>query len=677
MNLDLLLLTLLLFFLLLISNIVSHYIASIPSALTQIAMGMALAIAVPDISFEIETEWFLLLFVAPLLYNDGSHFSRAELWKMRAPILGNAIILVVLTTIGGGYFIYWLIPDLPLPAAFALAAILSPTDPVAVNGIAKRIRIPRQILSLVRGESLINDASGLVAFNYAVTAVVTGYFALAEAVLDFSYQFLAGAILGLVLGFLVILIRFALRRQGIADVTFHALLQILTPFLIYIVSEEFLGASGVIAVVVAGLVHALVRERTETMLAEEQVLTEHIWSLVLFVLNGVVFLLLGLNIPASIAGEVTAWGPNALRDIGYVAAISLVILGIRFVWSGLFFYADYYRSAKAKYVIIPDWRAALLFSLTGVRGALTMAGVLSMPYFLANGAPFPQRSLLIFLAAGVILFTLIAATLCLPLLSRRNPGKAGDAAVNFATVKKEFFLEVIRRIKLEMKEDNRSAAYELINEYRARIRQIDAEQDSPYGKFRQRRVMAIRLRALKEERRYIQALREQQTIGEPVFAALEKSLNRREEALAMTTGFNFWYSVQIVLRSWRQRIFLNKPSKPDTVPMTVVKNVQWQALQAAYSFLENYVKKRHQSTKSVYTVIGEYRTMMERMQKPRRQNRKKREEQKEDLRLQIMDIERSEIRRMLESGEITRVQAKELRRFVNNIESVTLYEYVE
>ncbi|WP_333474246.1 cation:proton antiporter domain-containing protein [Paenibacillus gyeongsangnamensis] len=132
---DLLITVILLLVCLLVSNIVSHYIPSIPSPLIQIFFGIGIALAFKDISLDIETEWFLLLFVAPLLYNDGKHFPREELWNMRAPIFGNAIILVLLTTIAGGYFIHWLIPSIPLAAAFALSAILSPTDPVAVNGM--------------------------------------------------------------------------------------------------------------------------------------------------------------------------------------------------------------------------------------------------------------------------------------------------------------------------------------------------------------------------------------------------------------------------------------------------------------------------------------------------------------------------------------------------------------
>lgn len=343
---DLLITVILLLICLVISNIISHYIPMIPTALTQIALGILIALAYKEFSLELETEWFLLLFVAPLLYNDGRYFPRDQLWNMRGAILGNAIILVVLTTLGGGYLIHAVIPDIPLAAAFALAAILSPTDPVAVNGIAKRIHIPEKVLNLVRGESLINDASGLVAFNYAVAAVVTGYFSLKEALFDFSYMFVVGALLGFVLSLAMAWIRFSLLKQGIKDTTLHSLLQILTPFLIFIVTEEFLHASGVIAVVVGGIVHSLMRERTETMLAEEQLLTENIWSTLLFVLNGVVFLLLGLNIPSSIQDTVANPNINNVLAMGYVLIVGVGILGIRFIWSHLFAIHDYKKARE-------------------------------------------------------------------------------------------------------------------------------------------------------------------------------------------------------------------------------------------------------------------------------------------------------------------------------------------
>ncbi|WP_333474247.1 cation:proton antiporter domain-containing protein [Paenibacillus gyeongsangnamensis] len=239
------------------------------------------------------------------------------------------------------------------------------------------------MLHLVRGESLINDASGLVAFNYAVAAVVTGYFSLKEAVFDFTFMFLAGAILGLVLGLLITGIRFVLRKQGINDVTFHSLLQVITPFVIYYMTEHLLHASGVIAVVVAGIVQALVQERTETMIPEEQVLTENIWSVVSYVLNGVVFLLLGMNIPSSINETVANPDIGNALAIGYAIAFGVAIIGIRFIWS--YFFASYeYRFDKSKSAAKPSLKTTLIVSFTGVRGAVTMAGVLSIPFLVAS-----------------------------------------------------------------------------------------------------------------------------------------------------------------------------------------------------------------------------------------------------------------------------------------------------
>jgi monovalent cation/hydrogen antiporter len=676
---DLLMSVLLLIVGLLISNIISHYIPSIPTALIQIGFGILIALLFPDISLEIETEWFLLLFVAPLLYNDGRHFPREELWRMRAPIFGNAIILVLLTTVGGGYFIHWLIPNIPLAAAFALAAILSPTDPVAVNGIAKRIRIPEKVLHLVRGESLINDASGLVAFNYAVAAVVTGYFSLSKAVFDFTYMFFAGALLGLILGLLISWIRFILRKQGINDVTFHSLLQIMTPFIIFIITEELLHASGVIAVVVAGIVHALVKERTETLSAEEQVLTENIWSIILFVLNGIVFLLLGLNIPFSMMKTVANPNYGNWLIIGYVFAIGLVILGIRYLWSYLFSTYEYYF-VKNKEVERPNSKTTLVTSLTGVRGAVTMAGVLSIPYGIMSGAVFPERSLILFIAAGVILFTLLVATVFLPLLSKEEEvvGELEDE-IDLYKAKKRLMLSAIKKLHLEMNEENEAVAYELIGEYKVMFQRFKPEP--ALGKREidhyQQKLREIRLLALKAERRYIHEEMVKGGMDQNVFESFEKSLDHREEALANNAQFGILYLIGKMVRGWKK--FRGRyPQDRETriAKLRMGQDIQLKALQAALYGLEKYAKG-HERAEMVNIVILDYKRMINVLKTPTAEFNEKREEQKEELRLKVMDIERSQIRSMFESGEINRDQAKELRRFINYNESITLYEHVE
>jgi len=660
---------------LLISNIISHYIPFIPTALIQIAFGIFLALLFRNFSLEIESEWFLLLFVAPLLYNDGRHFPPEELWKMRAPIFGNAIVLVLVTTIGGGYFIHWMVPGIPLAASFALAAILSPTDPVAVNGIAKRIHIPEKVLNLVRGESLINDASGLVAFNYAVAAVVTGYFSLKEAFLDFSYMFIAGAFLGLILGVIITWIRFTLRKQGINDVTFHSLLQVMTPFLIFIITEELLHASGVIAVVVAGIVHSLVSERTEIIIAEEHVLTENIWSIVLFCLNGSVFLLLGLNIPSSMAETVANPNIGNWTAIMYVIAIGVVILAIRFIWSYLFSYYEYH-SEKIKDVEKPTIKSTLMISLTGVRGAVTMAGVLSIPYFIATGNEFPERSLLLFIAAGVILFTLIAATIFLPLLSTKEIAEGRvHGQIDLSEAKRRILFAAINKIRSEINEENDSAAYELMDEYKIMFNRIKPEKEQETSAYMQK-MTEIRLQGLRAERRYIHEVMEKKGMDKEDFETFERSLDYREGALSNNVRSGTLFLLGLAKRGWKRLWSHHRNSEETLARLRLGRQIQIKAMQAAVDTL-NVTANENDRPDIVKAVVLDYVRMIKRLKQPAARFNEKTEEQKEELRLKVMDCERFEIHRMYEAGEINKEQARELRRFVNYVESVTLFEHME
>lgn len=676
---DLLLTIFLLLLCLLISNVISHYIPFIPTALIQVALGMVLVLVYQDISFDIETEWFLLLFIAPLLFNDGSRFPREELWRMKGPILGNAIILVLLTTIAGGYFIHWLIDEIPLVAAFALAAILSPTDPVAVNGIAQRIRIPQKVLSLVRGESLINDASGLVAFNYAVAAVVTGYFSLSEAIFDFSYKFVAGGLLGLTLGLMIIGIRLVLRKQGINDVTFHTLLQIMTPFLIFIVTEDILHASGVIAVVVAGIVHSLVREQTETFIAEEQVVTENIWTIILFILNGIVFLLLGLNIPTSMSGVLENPNTSLWLIVSYVVAIGLMILGIRFVWAYLFSIYEY-RFGRMEDSAKPSLKLTLYVSLTGVRGTVTMVGVLSLPFLLENGEDFPYRSLILFLAAGTILFTLIVATIFLPMLSRGQLADGEDQVkMDLEEARRRILLASIKKIKSEITEENEAAAYELMEEYKLRFQQIQPEEDAAAqaNKKYQRKMREVRLKGLRFERKYIQKLRHNKEMNHEVYEAFEKSLDRREEVIAHNARSTMLYLQGKLIRAWRRFRGQNlKEEETRLVEFQEGRQIQLQALQAALGGLEEYADK-YKPKEIIEAVLSDYKQMISRLKKPEFLYDEKYELQKEELRVIVMDMGRSEIYKMYVAGDIAREQARELRRYIHYIESVTLHETIE
>lgn len=418
MHLDIFLVVLVLLAIIAISNIVNRFIPFIPVPLIQVALGIIAASFPQGLHFELNTELFFVLFIAPLLFNDGKRTPRAELWNLRAPILLLALGLVFATVIVGGYTIHWMIPDIPLAAAFGLAAILSPTDVVAVSALSGRVKMPKGILRLLEGEGLMNDASGLVAFKFAIAAAVTGAFSLAQAAVSFVFISVGGLLCGVVISFLIIRFRLFLRRLGMQDVTMHMLIQILTPFVIYLAAEE-IGVSGILAVVAGGITHAVEQDRLESTMVKLQIVSSSTWNIILFILNGLVFVILGTQIPDVISVIFNDTAISNMKVIGYILVITFTLMLLRFLWV-LFFWNGKWFFNKDQTIYKPGLRSTLLISISGVRGAVTLAGSFSIPYFLEDGTPFPERNLILFLAAGVILCTLVIATFVLPLLTEKE-----------------------------------------------------------------------------------------------------------------------------------------------------------------------------------------------------------------------------------------------------------------
>lgn len=398
-----------------ISNIISHYIVFLPTALIEIAIGLAVVLLF-DVNITLEADWFMLLFVAPLLFNDAKHYPKKKMWELRAPIFGYAIILVFFTTVLGGYFIHWLIPEFPLSLAMALIAVLSPTDPVAVQSIAEQVKLPDKIMNLISGESLINDASGLIAFKYALAAFMTSYFSIFEAASNFLYMALVGALIGFILMMLIYFFKFNLLKQGIQDVILHSTIQLLTPFIIYMVAEEF-HASGVIAVVAAGFTSMNQKNPMTNFYPEAKLVTNRMWDILIYALNGTVFVLLGAELPIALTDVIKSPNIHNAQLFMYIIVTWLFLLIIRIVWSYIYVW---FSSFKKNNDTKPSLFTAILTGLTGVRGAVTMATIMSMPLVLDNGDIFPQRSLMIAIACGVVITSLIVASAVLPILTKNH-----------------------------------------------------------------------------------------------------------------------------------------------------------------------------------------------------------------------------------------------------------------
>ena len=400
----------------------------LPLPLVQIAAGAVLAWPTLGLHVALNPELFLFLFLPPLLFSDGWRMAKREFWRLRGPILTLAVGLVLFTVVGAGYFIHWLLPTIPLPVAFALAAVLSPTDAVAVSAIAQN-RLPAPLMHMLQGEALMNDATGLVTFKFALAAAITGVFSLANASMAFVLVACGGLATGVALSWLVGRFRSWMIARGWDDPATHVVFMLLLPFAAYVLAER-LGVSGILSAVAAGMMQSwldLLPRQTST-----RMLNRSVWSLLEFTFNGLIFLLLGLQLPdivkAVVHLETTLWPALMYRCLD-VIAIFLVLLALRFIWvQSIWRLSGLLRRwrGKGELTMVPTARSCWLLTVGGVRGAVTLAGVMSVPLLISEGLDFPERELLIFIAAGVILLSLVAACIALPILLRGIPKSPDD-----------------------------------------------------------------------------------------------------------------------------------------------------------------------------------------------------------------------------------------------------------
>lgn len=402
-----------------ISGVISRMLPfPVPLPLVQVAFGAAIAL-VANLGVTLDPKIFFLLFIPPLLFLDGWRIPKEGLLRDKGIIIELALGLVIFTVVGLGFLINSMIPSMPLAVAFALAAIVSPTDPVAVSSIAARVPIPKRLMHILEGESLLNDASGLVCMRFAVIAALSGSFSLVEASLSFLWLAAGGIAGGAGVTWSVSRLKSWVSRKLGEDTGSQILISLVIPFAAYLIAEH-LRASGILAAVTAGLVMSY-SEQTGQALATTRIRRSGVWDTAQFALNGAMFVLLGEQLPRIAAGAA-----DVVRETGhhepawlivYVLAINLALLALRFLWVWVSLRFTMYRATRrGQKQETPSWRLIAATSLAGVRGAITLAGILTLPLLLEDGSPFPTRDLAIFLAAGVIIVSLIGASIGLPIL---------------------------------------------------------------------------------------------------------------------------------------------------------------------------------------------------------------------------------------------------------------------
>ncbi|HDZ8766513.1 TPA: sodium:proton antiporter [Staphylococcus aureus] len=416
-----------------LSSFVHTFIPKVPLAFIQIFLGMLLFITPIPVQFNFDSELFMVTMIAPLLFVEGVNVSRVHLRKYIKPVMMMALGLVITTVIGVGLFIHWIWPDLPIGAAFAIAAILCPTDAVAVQAITKGKVLPKGAMTILEGESLLNDAAGIISFKIAVGVLVTGAFSLVDAVQLFLIASIGGAVVGLLIGMALVRFRLTLMRRGYENINMFTIIQLLTPFVTYLIAELF-HASGIIAAVVAGLVHGFERDRIMQVRTQPQMSYNHTWNILGYVLNGFVFSILGFLVPEVIIKIIKTEPHNLIFLIGITIVVALAVYLFRFVWVYVLYPYFYLAISPFQKMMTkndddnpttekPPKRSlyALIMTLCGVHGTISLAIALTLPYFLAGHHAFTYRNDLLFIASGMVIISLVVAQVLLPLLTKPAP----------------------------------------------------------------------------------------------------------------------------------------------------------------------------------------------------------------------------------------------------------------
>ncbi|WP_299260308.1 Na+/H+ antiporter [uncultured Kushneria sp.] len=531
------------------SGILARFMPRLPLPILQIAIGALLAWLNTPLNINLEPETFMLLFVPPLLFADAWQFPQRELTSLRHPIIALAVGLVLFTVVGAGFLIHWLLPNLPLAVCFALAAILSPTDAVAVSAISGRLGVPPRLMHILEGESLMNDASALVSLKFAVAAAMTGAFSLGQVSLQFALITFVGVSVGVVLAFLFSTIRRKLiDKRGTESSTEILLVMLMIPFAAYLIAEHLEG-SGILAAVAAGITI----NRTELKRYAQtrtRMQMNHFWEILTFLLNAMVFLLLGLQLPDIIGGAIEVSLNDArsfsLAELGfYVVVISLALMLLRLFWIMGAIYLSRLSSRRRRSAHVPLSSGIMAVgTMAGIRGTITLAAALSLPLTLPNGEAFPGRELVIFLATGVILFTLLLGSIALPLLLRRmdkpddswrdEEARSARHAASLAAIEaiESWYSDAQKRHDTELERSVLTeASARMVSYYRNLMTINDRRSSSERHEYDQRFSREMRLAAIRAERREYYRLRSIHQIDDDTLRRLVRELDLVEMAL--------------------------------------------------------------------------------------------------------------------------------------------------
>lgn len=647
------------------SAVVDQIVPRVSLPLVQIGAGLVVALfASQSIDVSLDPELFLVLFIAPLLYDEAKATDKAALWQLRKPVLSLAIGLVVATALGIGFTLHALEPSIPLAAAFALGAALGPTDAVAVSSLSKVVAIPDRQRQLLQGELLLNDASGIVSFQFAIGAVVTGSFSLLHAGIDFAIEFFGGLLVGALLGILAKTLLDRAQRVGVDNTTFHVLFEVFAPFLVYLIADA-MGVSGIISVVVVGLMNITSTRDAGPSVSRMNIVSDSVWKVLAFALNGIVFVLLGTQLPQAMQSTWDDVTINNFLLIAYVLIITGILLLVRFLWVAAMelHRRQALQDGRSTRCVLRD---TLITTLSGPKGTITLSIMFSIPYMVAGDpiTAFPQRDLLIFLACGVIVCTLLISTFVVPLIAPKPKQADADTVERETKALVDMLSQVMAEIAAMHTPENRRAVERATNAYKTRIAKLVnahnlEDEDSE-----------LRLQAIQWQREKVESMLRQDEVDPQVarvyLARLEKfeaTVERKNDGNAVQRPLAH---LRLIARDVKNAVVENTPNLLDSSQEEALRELRLAAHEHVLELLTMRLSNPEYPSGETSALIMNYQRVCNalRQQSPSITVIAKAENESEEYLLKGYALEIEKIQELYDDGLISRETARRAR---NNV----------
>ncbi|WP_158275763.1 cation:proton antiporter [Bifidobacterium catulorum] len=483
-------------FAVLVSSFLSRFVPKISTPLIQIAFGIIwyFTPSLPNVTFE--PDMFMLFFIVPLFYLESRGIDRKALKQDLGPSLSLAVGLVLVLMVLSGVTLHELWPAIPMMAAVAMGAIISPTDAVSVAQLGGVVQLTPRQRSVLQSESLLNDPVSLVGFQTMLVALSTGHF----SPVSFSRQVIISFILGTAVGALIGLVFdrmiLTMRRHNLEDVTMRILMELFLPFGAYLTAEG-LGISGLLSVVACGVVITFQHKGVGGDVARVNLVSNSVWQFVDFLLNGTVFVLLGIQLPGAMRTIVEDERVNLWMVLGMVALLTVMTLVLRFIWCVATLRLAKDRKTGLRRRMTPErWHSAVVMTFGGPKGAISLAMAYSLPYSIDDGASVPVRDVILFIVSAYIVISILLANVMLPLLS---PKPEDSSREEWAKRDIEMLRRTIEKIVDNDTPETHTATTQVLKGYNDRIRRV--ERNLPTSTLKD--ANELRIRTLQWERDWL------------------------------------------------------------------------------------------------------------------------------------------------------------------------------